>query len=155
MGMVKGNTLFGRALKRQGVDTMFYIMGGPINDALLSAMGEGVRGIDCRHEQAAAMAAQAPVAFTQRCQAHAAVGLGSPLHAASATNSRPTCGVPMIAGSLVMTGTVSARATAGAARSPIPARTAEARHPKRACVEQTSMTARILRLRVHRGNTWT
>ena len=59
MGMVKGNTLFGRALKRQGVDTMFYIMGGPINDALLAAMGEGVRGIDCRHEQAAAMAAQA------------------------------------------------------------------------------------------------
>ena len=34
MGMVKGNTLFGRALERQGVDTMFYIMGGPINDAL-------------------------------------------------------------------------------------------------------------------------
>ena len=59
MGMVKGNTLFGRALKRQGVDTMFYIMGGPINDALLAAMGDGVRGIDCRHEQAAAMAAQA------------------------------------------------------------------------------------------------
>ena len=61
----------------------------------------------------------------------------------------------MIAGSGVMTGTVSARATAGAASSPTPARTAEARHPKRARVEQTSMTARILRLRVHRGNTWT
>ncbi len=57
--MVRGNTLFGRALKRQGVDTMFYIMGGPMNDALLAAMGDGVRGIDVRHEQAAAMAAQA------------------------------------------------------------------------------------------------
>ena len=43
----------------------------------------------------------------------------------------------------------------GSSQKPHPARTAEARHPKRARVEQTSMTARILRLRVHRGNTWT
>ena len=59
MASVTGSTLFGRALARQGVDTMFYIMGGPINDALLAAMAEGVRGIDVRHEQAAAMMAQA------------------------------------------------------------------------------------------------
>ena len=59
MALVTGNTLFARALARQGVDTMFYIMGGPINDALLAAMAEGVRGIDVRHEQAAAMMAQA------------------------------------------------------------------------------------------------
>ena len=59
MALVSGNTLFGRALARQGVDTMFYIMGGPINDALLAAMAQGVRGIDVRHEQAAAMMAQA------------------------------------------------------------------------------------------------
>ena len=59
MALVTGSKLFGRALARQGVDTMFYIMGGPINDALLAAMAEGVRGIDVRHEQAAAMMAQA------------------------------------------------------------------------------------------------
>ena len=59
MALISGNKLFGRALARQGVDTMFYIMGGPINDALLAAMAEGVRGIDVRHEQAAAMMAQA------------------------------------------------------------------------------------------------
>ncbi|MGS0755083.1 thiamine pyrophosphate-binding protein [Roseateles sp. GG27B] len=53
------NELFGRALARQGVDTMFFIMGGPINDALLAAMAHGVRGIDVRHEQAAAMMAHA------------------------------------------------------------------------------------------------
>ncbi|MBC7704739.1 MAG: thiamine pyrophosphate-binding protein [Rhodoferax sp.] len=41
------------------MDTMFFIMGGPINDALLAAMARGVRGIDVRHEQAAAMMAHA------------------------------------------------------------------------------------------------
>ena len=59
MALISGNALFGQALARQGVDTMFYIMGGPINDALLAAMAHGVRGIDVRHEQAAAMMAQA------------------------------------------------------------------------------------------------
>lgn len=59
MALVSGNELFGQALARQGVDTMFYIMGGPINDALLAAMKQGVRGIDVRHEQAAAMMAHA------------------------------------------------------------------------------------------------
>ena len=59
MALISGNELFGRALARQGVDTMFFIMGGPINDALLAAMAHGVRGIDVRHEQAAAMMAHA------------------------------------------------------------------------------------------------
>lgn len=59
MALVSGNALFGQALARQGVDTMFFIMGGPINDALLAAMARGVRGIDVRHEQAAAMMAHA------------------------------------------------------------------------------------------------
>jgi len=59
MALISGNALFGRALARQQVDTMFYIMGGPINDALLAAMSHGIRGIDVRHEQAAAMMAQA------------------------------------------------------------------------------------------------
>ena len=57
--LISGNALFGQALARQGVDTMFYIMGGPINEALLAAMAQGVRGIDVRHEQAAAMMAHA------------------------------------------------------------------------------------------------
>src|SRR5450432_4153159 len=56
---VRGYTLFGRALARQGVDTLFFIMGGPINDAVKAAMAEGIRAIDVRHEQAAAMMANA------------------------------------------------------------------------------------------------
>jgi thiamine pyrophosphate-dependent acetolactate synthase large subunit-like protein len=57
--MVRGYTLFGQALAREGVETGFYIMGGPINDAVKAAISSGVRMIDTRHEQAAAMAAQA------------------------------------------------------------------------------------------------
>jgi thiamine pyrophosphate-dependent acetolactate synthase large subunit-like protein len=56
---ISGNELLGRALARHGVDCMFFIMGGPINDALNAAKAHGVRLLDVRHEQAAAMAAQA------------------------------------------------------------------------------------------------
>ena len=73
MALVTGNKLFGRALARQGVDTMFFIMGGPINDALLAAMANGVRGIDVRHEQAAAMMAHAYA----RVRSRAGVCLGA------------------------------------------------------------------------------
>lgn len=56
---VNGYTLLGRALAKQGVDTAFFIMGGPMNDSINAAMAHGVRAIDVRHEQAAAMMAQA------------------------------------------------------------------------------------------------
>ena len=59
MANISGNELVGETLKRIGVDTMFFIMGGPINEALTAAMKRGIRGIDVRHEQAAAMSAQA------------------------------------------------------------------------------------------------
>ena len=59
MATISGNELVGEALKRIGVDTFFFIMGGPINDALTASMKRGIRGIDVRHEQAAAMMAQA------------------------------------------------------------------------------------------------
>jgi thiamine pyrophosphate-dependent acetolactate synthase large subunit-like protein len=66
MAMISGNELVGETLKRIGVDAMFFIMGGPINDALTSAMRKGVRGIDVRHEQAAAMAAHAYARVTNK-----------------------------------------------------------------------------------------
>jgi thiamine pyrophosphate-dependent acetolactate synthase large subunit-like protein len=56
---ITGNQLVGRALREAGVDTMFFIMGGPTNDAALAASAAGVRMIDVRHEQAAAMMAHA------------------------------------------------------------------------------------------------
>ncbi|MEP9353964.1 thiamine pyrophosphate-binding protein [Xanthobacter sp. KR7-65] len=56
---IRGFELVGRALAQAGADTAFFIMGGPINDTLLAARDNGVRLIDVRHEQAAAMMAQA------------------------------------------------------------------------------------------------
>lgn len=55
--MTIGSDLVGRALKQQGADMFFYIMGGPMMAVELATMAEGIRGIDVRHEQAGAMAA--------------------------------------------------------------------------------------------------
>jgi acetolactate synthase-1/2/3 large subunit len=59
MAQVNGSQLIAEGLTEEGVDTIFYIMGGP--NILISMHAEklGIRLIDCRHEQAAAMAAHA------------------------------------------------------------------------------------------------
>jgi thiamine pyrophosphate-dependent acetolactate synthase large subunit-like protein len=74
--MVRGYTLFGEALAREGIDTGFYIMGGPINDAVKAAISGGVRMIDTRHEQAAAMSAQAYARV--RCKPGICMGASGP-----------------------------------------------------------------------------
>jgi thiamine pyrophosphate-dependent acetolactate synthase large subunit-like protein len=55
---VTGAALFGRALAKQ-VKTAFYLMGGPMFDAENACIAEGIRMVDVRHEQAAAMMAHA------------------------------------------------------------------------------------------------
>ena len=45
--------------KRQGVDTLFYLMGGPNFDLVMECQDHGIRTVDFRHEQAAAYAAHA------------------------------------------------------------------------------------------------
>ena len=59
MALVNGSQILARSLRRLRVDTFFYIMGGPMMAAETAAMEEGLRGIDVRHEQAAAMMAHA------------------------------------------------------------------------------------------------
>lgn len=54
---VQASTILGQALKRQKVDTMFFLMGGPMLAAESACIAEGIRSIDVRHEQAAAMMA--------------------------------------------------------------------------------------------------
>ena len=54
-----GSEVVAQALKRQGLETFFYIMGAPMMAVESTAMQLGLRGIDVRHEQAAAMAAHA------------------------------------------------------------------------------------------------
>jgi acetolactate synthase-1/2/3 large subunit len=56
---VSGYELVARALKNEGADTMFFIMGGPMLDAQNTCRKLGMRMIDVRHEQAAAMMANA------------------------------------------------------------------------------------------------
>ncbi len=50
---LNGSEILARALKEQGVDTFFFIMGAPMMAVESAAMRLGLRGIDVRHEQAA------------------------------------------------------------------------------------------------------
>ena len=54
-----GSDVVAHALKRQGAETFFFIMGAPMMAVESAAIQLGMRGIDVRHEQAAAMAAHA------------------------------------------------------------------------------------------------
>ncbi len=58
MAKISGNELVVRALKDEGVDTVFYLTGGPMVDVAAGCIKE-FRAIDVRHEQAASMAAHA------------------------------------------------------------------------------------------------
>ena len=57
MAKVSGAYLIARTLKEEGVEVIFYLMGGPIYEIVNNAEDFGIRAIDFRHEQAAAMAA--------------------------------------------------------------------------------------------------
>ena len=59
MGIVNGNYLIARTLKEAGVEKLFYLMGGPNFDLVMSCQDVGIETIDFRHEQAAAYAAHA------------------------------------------------------------------------------------------------
>ncbi len=59
MGVVTGSYLIARTLKEEGVDTLFYLMGGPNFDIVMACEDLGIRTVDFRHEQGAAFAAHA------------------------------------------------------------------------------------------------
>ncbi len=54
---ISGGHLLARALRNEGVDTIFTLCGGHISDIYDGCLDEGVRIIDVRHEQVAAHAA--------------------------------------------------------------------------------------------------
>ena len=64
--LVTGNDLVVRELLRQGVDTGFFLMGGPLTPLETQCIAAGIRMIDVRHEQAAAFMAQAYARLTGR-----------------------------------------------------------------------------------------
>ncbi len=57
MAQVEGSYLVARTLKEERVDTLFYLMGGPNYEIVNNSEDMGIRAVDFRHEQAAAMAA--------------------------------------------------------------------------------------------------
>jgi len=59
MATITGSEVLAQALRSQGVDTMFYLMGGPMLETEAACIKLGIRAIDTRHEQAAALAAHA------------------------------------------------------------------------------------------------
>ncbi|PYM17091.1 MAG: hypothetical protein DMD81_10600 [Candidatus Rokuibacteriota bacterium] len=59
MGTILGGELLAHAMKQQGLDHMFYVMGGPMLETEATAVKIGIKAIDTRHEQAAALEAHA------------------------------------------------------------------------------------------------
>ncbi|MBT5267289.1 MAG: thiamine pyrophosphate-binding protein [Rhodospirillaceae bacterium] len=63
---MNGSQIIAEALKRQGVDMFFFIMGGPMMATEDACVAAGLRAIDVRHEQAGAMAAHAYARLRRR-----------------------------------------------------------------------------------------
>jgi acetolactate synthase-1/2/3 large subunit len=59
MGIIRGEQIIGQCFKNEGVDTIFFMMGGPTSGAAGACLDLGMKGIYVRHEQAAAMMAHA------------------------------------------------------------------------------------------------
>lgn len=94
---INGSQILAKALIQKGVDTMYYLMGGPMIDVEKACIAENIRSIDVRHEQAAAMMAQAHSRVSNRpgvCIA--ASGPGTTNLVTGVANAFADC-VPLIA----------------------------------------------------------
>jgi thiamine pyrophosphate-dependent acetolactate synthase large subunit-like protein len=59
MGTFRGEEIIARCFQQEGVDTIFFMMGGPTSGTAGACLDIGMQGIYVRHEQAAAMMAHA------------------------------------------------------------------------------------------------
>ncbi len=66
MGTLTGSEILARALKAQGMDTLFFLMGGPMLETESELVRLGIKMIDTHHEQAAAMMAHAWTRVTRK-----------------------------------------------------------------------------------------
>lgn len=91
-GKVNGATLMARALKQQGVQYMFGIVGFPVIPIAIAAQREGITYIGMRNEQSASYAAQAASYLTGRPQACLVVSGPGVVHALSGlANAQVNC----------------------------------------------------------------
>jgi len=66
MAEIDGNTVIARSLKQQGIDTLFGVVGFPVQGIAAAAQREGLRYLGFRNEQAASYAAGAAGYLTGR-----------------------------------------------------------------------------------------
>ena len=66
MAELTGSEILAKALKKEGTENLLFIMGGPMLLAEASCIKEGIRPIDVRHEQAAALMGQAYTRLLQK-----------------------------------------------------------------------------------------
>ncbi len=59
MGTLRGEEIIAHCFQQEGVDTIFFMMGGPTGGTAAACLELGMQGIYVRHEQAAAMMAHA------------------------------------------------------------------------------------------------
>src|SRR5579875_1177687 len=59
MAKLRGEQIIAECFKNEGVDTFFFMMGGPTSGTAGACQALGMKGIYVRHEQAAAMMAHA------------------------------------------------------------------------------------------------
>src|SRR5262249_62091729 len=66
MGTLTGSEVLAKSLVAQGMDTLFFLMGGPMLETESALVSHGVKMIDTHHEQAAAMMAHAWTRLTRK-----------------------------------------------------------------------------------------
>lgn len=67
MAQIDGGDIVARMLKREGIDTIFTLSGGHIQNIYDGCLDEGIRVIDTRHEQSAGHAAEGYSRLTRKC----------------------------------------------------------------------------------------
>ncbi len=67
MTQIDGGDLVARMLKREGIDAVFTLSGGHIQNIYDGCLDEGIRVIDTRHEQVAGHAAEGYSRLTRKC----------------------------------------------------------------------------------------
>ena len=96
MAKINGGEIMARALKDQGVEYMFGIVGFPVHPIARGAQKVGIKFIGCRNEQAASYAAGAVGYMTGRPGAALVVSGPGVVHGLSGlSNAKENCW-PMI-----------------------------------------------------------
>jgi acetolactate synthase-1/2/3 large subunit len=96
MAKIHGGRVIARALKNEGVDTLFTLTGGHILPILDGCVSEGITIVDLRHEQAVAHAAEAYGRLTGRLGVAAVTAGPGVTDAVTAIANAHFSGTPML-----------------------------------------------------------